>query len=265
MTTSRWIPVLLLAGALLAEAPPRPFTDEEIGRHLANFDASYENRELPQEDAVASMKSLRDAYRFLEAPGEPVTNEQIKLKEEIVARAVKGLAAKKRWIVNLECARVLGELGDQRGAAPLAAWLKGLLNEARPNPTAVDYGFASLAWIGPDEKESHRMVFSYAQGQHGDPAVAAAAMRACAEWRALDAETRKGFFDGICAHLETLASARDEEGRARYEAVRKQGLDALRELGDGATRFESPARARAWFEKRIKWEKYVGPRFRKDS
>jgi hypothetical protein len=50
----------------------------------------------------------------------------------------------------------------------------------------------------------------------------------------------------------------------RYKAVEVDGREALKELGDG-TAFEDPRKARAWFNdnKKGKWEKYVGPRFRK--
>ena len=275
MTTRGWFPALLLAGGmLLAQEALRSYTDEEIQRHLDTFDGSCENSAIPEAEVVDTLSELEAAYQYLRAHGERLTNEQRNLKDAIVARATKGLAAKaaapppsssrrKRPIVNIHSAKVLGEMGDPKGAAPLLAWLKGLLGEPFPNPHGVECGFRSLAWIGPSDKETLDLVLAYATGKHGDPSVAAAAIQACYEWRELDGETRKRFFDGICAFLLNLrVNTDDETGRERYNAVETDALQALRELGDGKTRFDGPAQARVWFERNRKWEKYVGPRFR---
>jgi hypothetical protein len=261
-----------------AEAEAKPaegvtFEDSEIQMFLDTFDQTYKNKDLPQDDAVATLTNLKNAYSFLKSKGDAQTKEQAKLQKDIVDRiAKKGLFAKKRALVNLKCAEILGELGDPDGAAPLVKWLEGILEEKSPNPQAVEYGFQSLAWIGPDDKATLELVLDYAsKGKHTDNTVAAQAIKACYQWRELDGKTRKEFFDKICMYLEGLhsgATGGDPKRRStyetRYKAVETDGKEALKELGDG-TAFEDPRKARAWFNenKKGKWEKYVGPRFRK--
>ncbi len=294
MTIRRLIPALLLGGGLLfaqegAEQPqPKPdegkeeaakpkeevsFTEVEIQGFLDTFDATYKNRDLPQEDAVATLANLKGAYKYLKSLGDARTKEQSKLQKDIVDHVKKGLSAKKRALVNLECARVLGELGDQDGAAPLVRWLEIELDEKSPNPQSIEYGFLALAYIGPPDKQTLDLVLGYAtKGVHPDNTVAANAIKACYQWRELDGKTRKEFFDKICMSLTGLYSqmkggdaAKRATYEARYKAVEADGRDALRELGDGTTNFDDPNKARAWFNenKKQKWEKYVGPNFRK--
>ncbi|MFI5403098.1 MAG: hypothetical protein ACHQ1G_09190 [Planctomycetota bacterium] len=287
------IPALLLGGGLLfaqdgaeqPEAKPEEakegekkaaevvsFNDAEIQGFLDTFDATYKNKDLPQEDAVATLANLKGAYAYLKSLGETRTKEQTKLQKDIVDHVKKGLNAKKRALVNLECAKVLGELGDPDGAKPLVRWLEIELDEKSPNPQSIEYGFLALAYIGPDDKQTLDLVLSYAtKGKHQDNSVAANAIRACYNWRELDGKTRKDFFDQICMYLTGLHSqvkGGDPKNRAtyeaRYKAVEADGREALRELGDGTTVFDEPDKARAWFNenKKQKWEKYVGPRFR---
>jgi len=167
--------------------------------------------------------------------------------------------------------RMIRELRD--GAGPLVKWLEGVLEEKNPQPQSVEYGFLSLAYIGNDDKASLEFVLDYAtKGKHPDNTVAANAIKACYQWRELDAKTRKEFFDKICMFLEGLHSGMtggDPKRRGtyetRYKAVEADGKDALRELGDGTTNWDEPRKARAWFNenKKQKWEKYTGPHFRK--
>lgn len=300
MSIRRFVTVLLLGGGTLlaqdepkpeqtdpagqkpAEAPPEgeakpaeglTFENNEIQMFLDTFDQTYKNKDLPQDDAVATLTNLKNAYNYLKSKGEEATKEQLKLQKDIIDRiAKKGLFAKKRPLVNLKCAEILGELGDEDGRGPLVKYLEAVLEEKSPNPPAVEYAFQSLAWIGGDDKATLELVLDYAsKGKHPDNTVAAQAIKACYQWRELDGKTRKEFFDKICMYLEGLhsgATGGDPKRRStyetRYKAVENDGKDCLRELGDGTT-FEDPKKARAWFNenKKGKWEKYIGPRFRK--
>ncbi|MFI5403849.1 MAG: HEAT repeat domain-containing protein [Planctomycetota bacterium] len=261
------------------EDPAKPkaeevsFTDQEIVNFLDTFDKTYKNKDLPPEDAVSTLVNLKSAYAFLEAKGAEKTKDQEKLQKSIVDHVRKGLTAKKRGIVNIECARALGELGDEDGAPALVKWLEVELEEKSPNPQSIEYGFQALAYIGPQDKATLEFALDYAsKGKHPDNTVAANAIKACYQWKKLDAKTRKEFFDKICMYLEGLhsgATGGDPKRRGtyetRYKAVETEGKDALRELGDGTTTFEDPRKARAWFNdnKKQKWEPYVGPHFRK--
>jgi hypothetical protein len=300
MKFRRLFPSLLLAGGLLfaQEGDPKPeeskpegeapkegdaqaaaaegvtFEDVEIQNFLATFDETYKNKELPEADAVSTLANLKNAFMYLKGLGDKRTKEQARLQKEILDRiAKKGLNARKRPIVNIECAKALGELGDPDGAPPLLKWLEGILDEKNINPQAVEHGFQSLAYIGPQDKGTLEFVLDYAsKGKHQDNTVAAQAIRACYQYRELDGKMRKEFFDKICMFLEGLhagATGGDPKRRAtydqRYKAVEQDGKECLKELGDGTTVFDTPDKARAWFNdnKKGKWEKYVGPKFRK--
>lgn len=286
----RFVLALVLGGgALLAQDQPEPaekpkegepkqaegitFRDDEIQMFIDTFDQTYKNKDLPQDDAVSTLANLKNAYEFLKKKGDDRTKEQMKLQKDIVDRiAKKGLFARKRPLVNLKCAEILGELGDEEGAAPLVKWLEGVLEEKNPNPQAVEYGFQSLAWIGPGDNKTVELVLDYAsKGKHPDNTVAAQAIKACYQWRELDGKTRKDFFDKICMYLQGLhskAKGGDPKQRAtyesRYKAVEAEGLECLKQLSTDGTKFEDPDKARAWFNdaKKGRWEKYVGPRFR---
>jgi len=271
----RFILLLLLGGGFaLAQEEEITFSDQEIQMFLDTFDQTYKNKDLPQDDAVSTLANLKNAYHFLRKKGDDRTKEQTKLMESIVDHiAKKGLTARKRPLVNLKCAEVLGELGDEEGAGPLAKWLEGILDEKSPNPQAVEYGFQSLAWIGPQDSRTQEMVLDYAsKGKHPDSTVAAHAIKACYQWRALDGKTRKEFFDKICMYMQGLyskAHGGDPKQRAtydqRYKAVERDGLEALKELSTDGTAFKTPDEARDWYNdnKKGKWEDYVGPKFRK--
>jgi hypothetical protein len=296
MTIRRFCLSLLIAGGAVfaqdkpdmpgdAEAPPDPpkegdpkpaegvtFTEQEIQNLLATFDQTYKNKALPEDDAITTLANLKNAYNFLRSKGKDATKEQLKLKDDIIDRVKKGLGARNRQRVNLASAQALGELGDPAGAATLLKWLENELDEKTLRPQAVEYGFLSLAWIGPQDKGSLEFVLDYAtKGKHQDSTVAAQAIKACAQWRELDGNTRKEFFDKITMYMQGLYGkwkGGDPKTKAtyeqRYKAVETDGLDALRELSTDGTKFDEPQKARDWFNenKRQKWEKYVGPRFR---
>ena len=279
MMTRLSLIALLCAGGLAVaqeggtgEEPLITFSDQEVENFILTFEQTYKNKDLPQEDAVATLANLTNAYRYLESLGDERTKEQLKLQKEIVTLVgKKGLFARKRDLVNLECARTLGDLGDENGAAPLRKWLERVLDEKSPNPMAVEYGFRSLAWIGPDDRQSLDFVIDFAtKGKHPDPGVAAQAIRACKEWRGMDGKDRKEAFDKICGYLQGLYSkwkGGDPKQRGvyetRYKAVEADGMDALKELGNG-TKWTEPNQARDWFNdnKKKKWENYIGPKFR---
>lgn len=279
MMTRLTLLAVLVAGGLAsaqegeakAEEPVITFSDQEIKNFILTFEQTYKNKDLPQEDAVATLANLTNAYRYLGSL-DPQTKDQEKLQKEIVTLiSKKGLFARKRDLVNLECARALGDLGDDRGAAPLRKWLENVLDDKSPNPMAVEYGFRSLAWIGADDRQSLDFAIDYAtKGKHPDPGVAAQAIRACKEWRKMDGKDRKEAFDKICGYLQGLYSkwkGGDAKQRGvyetRYKAVEADGMDALKELGNG-TKWDEPNKARDWFNdnKKRKWEDYVGPKFR---
>jgi hypothetical protein len=279
--------VLLLGGGLALaqegepqeppkeEKPAEPaitFTDQEVQNFVATFEQTYKNKDLPQEDAVATLANLKNAYAYLKGLGDQRSKEQVKLQKDIVTLiAKKGLFVRKRPLVNLACAQKLGEIGDPDAAAPLAKWLESVLEDKSPNPTAVEAGFLSLAWIGPDDKATLELVLNYAsKGKHPDNTVAAHAIKACREWRQLDGKMRKEFYDKISLYLQGLYSSwksGDAKQRGtyeqRYKAVETDGLETLQQLGDG-TKFEDPNAARSWWNehKKKRWDDYVGPRFR---
>jgi hypothetical protein len=287
MTIRPFSLVLLLGGGLVLaqegdpqeppkeEKPAAPvitFTDQEVENFIATFEQTYKNKDLPQEDAVATLANLKNAYEYLKGLGDQRSKEQAKLQKEIVTLiAKKGLFVRKRPLVNLACAQKLGEIGDPDGSAPLAKWIEGVLEDKSPNPQAVEAGFMSLAWIGPDDKTTLELVLNYAsKGKHTDNTVAAHAIRACKEWRQLDGKMRKEFYDKISLYLQGLYNSwkggdPKQKGtfEQRYKAVETDGLEALKELGDG-TKFEDPNAAREWYNenKKKKWDDYVGPRFR---
>jgi hypothetical protein len=278
MRIRRLLCLLLLGGGpILAQGgdptPAVSFTDQEIQMFLDTFDQTYKNKDLPQDDTVAALANLKNAYNFLKSKGEQITKDQEKLQKEIVERiAKKGLFARKRPLVNLKCAEILGEIGDQEGAQPLVKYLGDVLDEKNPNPQAVETAFQSLAWIGPEDNRTLEFVLDYAsKGKHPDITVAQHAIRACYQWRKLDGKTRKDFFDKIDMYLQGLyskAHGGDPKQRGtyeqRYNACQADGLEALHELSTDGSKFEDPEKARAWYNdnKKGKWEDYVGPRFR---
>ena len=141
-----------------------------------------------------------------------------------------------------------------------------------PHVESVEYGFQSLAWIGSQDRRTLDLILDYAtKGKHPDMSVAANALRACYQCKSLDKKMRMEFFKKINGYLGGLYSSMrggDAKKRAtyeqRYNAVKEDGLTALRELAGDGTVFKDPAQARTWWNdnKKRKWEPYTGPRFR---
>jgi len=276
MRTRLFCILLGAAGLALAQEQAEElvaYSPEEIDNLMNTFLQTYKNKKAPEDDAIATLANLKGAYRYIEAKGEGKTKDDEKLQKEIIKLiAKKGLFARNRDRVNLECARVLGELGDEDANKDLRRWLEGILDAKSPMPQCVEYGFQSLAWIGSDDRQSLDLALDYAtKGKHPDIGVAAQAMKACYQWRKLDANTREDFFKKISGYLQGLyskAHGGDPKQRGtyegRYNAVKEEGLKALEELAGDGSKFADPNAAVEWLKenKRRKWEPYVGPRYR---
>ena len=254
-----------------------PYSVTEVENLLHTFKQTYKNKNQPEEDAVSVLGNMKKAYLYLMRQrgegDEPITKEEEKAAEKIVDMIAKrGLKVRNRPLVSLECARVLGEIEAEDGAKDLGKWLEGVLDEKAPLPQHVEYGFLSLAWIGPDHSPSRDLVLKYATtGKHNDIGVASQALRACYEWRELDGKDRKEFFEKILGYLGGLWSSMkggEAKYRAtyeqRYNAVKDHGLRALTELCTDGTKFTDPTAAQEWWNehKKEKWDDYYGPRER---
>lgn len=270
---------LALALLALAALPARaeeeeitPYGVPEIENFLKVFKQTYNNAKQPEEDAIAVLADLRKAYRYLEARGEERTKEEEKAQDKILSTISKGLNARRRELVTLECARVLGEIGAEQGGKALAKWMdRTVLDAKSPNPQWVEYGFLSLAWIGGEDKAAMDLLEDYATGKHVDIGVATQALRAAYEWRALSGKTRKDIFEKVVGYLGGLWSnsrGGDPKKRGtyekRYKAVSEEGLKALNELSGAEKPFVNPEEALEWWQenKRRRWDDYTGPRFR---
>ncbi|MHC4547443.1 MAG: hypothetical protein ACYTEZ_01590 [Planctomycetota bacterium] len=272
---------LVLLTLLLAAGPARAQDKEltaysvaEIEGLLQTFKQTYKNRKTPEEDAISALADLKKAYRYIAWKGDDATKEEQKAQQKIVTLvARKGLFVKKRPLVALECARVLGEIGDPDAGPDLRKWMERILDEKAVNTQWVEYGFQSLAWIGPQDSRTLDFVLSYAtKGKHSDIGVASQAIKACYQWRRLDGKMRKQFFNKITGYVGGLYSnMRGGEAKyratyeQRYNAVKSDALAALKELAGDGTVFTNPQEAQTWWNenKKRKWEEYIGPRFRK--
>jgi hypothetical protein len=221
---------------------------------------------------------LKKAYRYLDRPRpegeEPTKDEHARMKDIVSAIAKTGLSVrtKGREQVSLECARVLGEIGDESAAKYLKKWLEQVCDEKSPHPSWVEFGFQSLAWIGPDDSGTQDLILKYAStGRHPDMTVASHALRACYLYRELDGKTRKEFFNKVLGYVNGLYSgwqSGDPKAKAtyeqRYNAVKDNGLKALEELAGDGQKFDTPVKAMDWWNenKKSKWETYYGPRER---
>jgi len=270
---------LLLLPAMTAEAQDKElikYSAVEIGDLLANFKATYKNSKVPEEDAQNVLVGLKDAYLYLDSKGEDLTKEEEKLKGQIVKMVSKGLAARKRPRVNVECARALGTMGDEDAARPLQKWMEDTVLDAKsPNSDWVEYGFRSMAWVGSTKTKTLDFIRSYATGKHPDTNVAAQGLMAMSEWRDLPGKARKEWFNKVNQYLGGLYSLmrgtdqkKKGEAEAKYNAVKDNGLRTLTLLAGIDTPFADPDAATKWWNdgaKKKKWEDYVGPRFRKKA
>ena len=274
MATRLLLALLLVAGLSWAEDKElTAYSLVEIDGLLQSFKQTYKNKKAPQEDAISSLIDLKKAYRYLQSKGTEITKEEEKARRDIIAMiSKKGLFVKKRPQVALECARVLGEMGDMLSAGHMRKWMEKVLDKKSPNASWVEYGFQSLAWIGAEDSRTIDLMLDYAtKGRHQETQVTAYAIKACAQWRHLSGKTRKIFFNKINMYVGGLYSnmrGGDAKKRSvyerRYNAVKNDAMAALKELAGDGTTFPSPVEAQKWWNdnKKRRWEDYVGPRFR---
>jgi len=250
-----------------------PYSIVEAENLMANFKALYKNKKTPEEDAVNALTGLVDAYRYFKSKGDQASKDEEKAMAEIVNYVSRGLSARNRPRVNVECARALGTMGDEEGAKPLLKWMDRVVLDAKaPNSGWVEYGFRSMAWIGATDGATLDFVRSYATGKHNDINVAAQALMATYEWRSLPGKERKEFFNKIQQYLGGLHSLmrgsdpkKKGEAEQKYNSVKDNGLKALHLLSGEPQAFKDPEEAFLWWKdnKKRRWDDYVGPRFRK--
>jgi hypothetical protein len=267
------VPIAILPAASAQQEELVPYSIVEAENLMANFKALYKNKKTPEEDAVNALTGLVDAYRYFKSKGEEATKDEQKAMEDIVKYVSRGLSARNRPRVNVECARALGTMGDEEGAKPLLKWMDRVVLDAKaPNSGWVEYGFRSMAWIGATDAATMDFVRSYATGKHNDINVAAQALMATYEWRDLPGKERKESFNKIQQYLGGLHSLmrgtdvkKRGEAEQKYNTVKDNGLKALHLLSGETEAFADPDVAFQWWKenKKRRWDDYVGPRFRK--
>ncbi len=245
----------------------------EIDGLMQSFKETYKNKKAPEEDAISTVDNLKKAYRYLDSKGLEKSKQEAKAQKDIITLlSKKGLFVKKRPQVALECARVLGEIGDMAAAGQMRKWMEKVLDQKSPNASWVEYGFQSLAWIGAEDSRTFDLMLDYAtKGKHSETQVTAYAIKAIAQWRHIDGKMRKTFFNKINMYVGGLYSnmrGGDANKRAvyeqRYNAVKSDAMATLKELAGDGTTFKNPEEAQKWWNdnKKRKWAEYVGPRFR---
>ena len=275
MKTACALALFLFLSPIALSQELTPYSTVEIDNFLKVFKQSYKNKKAPEDDAVAVLEDLQKAHAYLtdrEKKGE-ASKEEIKAKSSIVKAIALGLKARKRELVTLKCAQVLGAIGDHDGAKPLIRWMDGTVLDAKSaNPNFVEAGFLSMARIGGEDNQTLDFVRKHASGKHLDVGVAAQAMRASYEWRGLSGKNRKEFFkkiSGWIGGLWSLKNGTDQKKKGgaekKYNSVKEEGLRALNELSGTDKPFTNPAEALDWWgdNKKKKWEPYVGISFRK--
>jgi len=250
-----------------------PYSLIEIKNLLDNFKSTYKKKKVPQEDSINVIEPMKDAYRFMESKGDERTKEEIKAQAAIVSLLGKGLFARKRARINVECARALGTMPSKESGKQLLRWMDGVVLDAKaPNSDWVEYGFRSMAWVGAKDSKTLDFVRGYATGKHVEITVASQALMAMGQWRNLKGSVRKEWFNKVSQYLGGLWSAsrgtdpkKKGEAEAKYQAVKDNGLQTLTLLSGETTAFEDPDKAGAFYKanKKRKWDDYVGPRFRK--
>lgn len=275
MSTVRLLfPLLLFVSPALVQGQElTPFSVEEIENYLKVFKDTYNQKKVPEDDAISTLENLKNAYRYLESKGEEKSKEEAKTQERIVKIVASGLKARGRPLVTMQCAIALGDLGDPRGAKPLLRWMeKDVLKAKSPNPQYVEFGFRSMAWIGATDKNTLDFVLSYAAGKHSEASVANHALAAVIQWKQIPGKMRREFFEKILLYLSGLWSTKngsDVTRRAsaeqKYNTVKDNGLACLFELSGAPEKFADPTKAQEWWKenkRRRKWEDYIGPKFR---
>ncbi len=268
---------LFSAGLLAQEGKEEvvPYNVPDIENYLAMFKSDFGKKKVPQEDVIATLQNLVKAHKYLSSKGEEATKDDAKLGKKIVKQIAAGLKAKDRDMVSFECAKALGVLADPEGQRPLLSWMEDVVLEDKAPPMqSVEAGFLALAKIGGTDTATLDLLRSYATGKHTDPAVASGALKAVGEWRLIEANDRKEFFEKITGYVASLYSGM-KGGEAkmrgvfeqRYKAVKENGLAALAELAGDGTTFADPPAATKWLNdnKKKKWEDYVGKGFRKGA
>jgi hypothetical protein len=274
MSTARVLLTVLLAGALApAQEEVTTFSANEIELFLENFKDLYNKKASPEEDAIAILDNLKKAYVFLGSRGAEKTKEDEAQQRKIVATVCRGLNARERPLVTVNCATALGEMGDAEAAKPLLKWMeKDVLKAKSVHPNFVEHGFLAMAWIGGDDKAALELLREYATGKHMEASVASHALKGVIEWKQIPGKDRRELFEKILMFLQSLHSQMSGgdvrlKGAAeqKFNAVKDNGIEALSQLSGEATKFADLAAAQEWWKegKKIrKWEDYVGPRFR---
>jgi len=223
MATRLLLALLLAAGLSWSQDKElTAYSLVEIDGLLESFKQTYKNKKAPQEDAISALIDLKKAYRYLNSKGTEITKEEEKARKDIISMiSKKGLFVRKRPQVALECARVLGEMGDMAASGSMRKWMEKVLDKRSPNQSWVEYGFQSLAWIGAEDSRTIDLMLDYAtKGKHQETQVTAYAIKACAQWRHLEGKTRKRFFNKINMYVGGLYSnmrGGDENKRYLYE------------------------------------------------
>jgi len=267
------IALLVLAGSVRAQDGVTAYSATEVDNLIKVFKQTYKKTKVPQEDAIAVLEDLKKAYRYLIGKADQTKDDE-KLAKSIVQTVVKGLnAGPKRTMVMMECSRVLGELGDEDAAKPLSRWMEKTVLDMKDPPTQlVEFGFQSMAWVGATDTSTIDLLRAYATGKHLDPTVASHALNACYQWKLIKAKDRKMLCEKIIGYLAGLqANSRGGDPKKRgafeqkYNTVKEAGLNAAWALSGSETKFEDAEKAMEWWQenkKRVKWEDYVGPKFR---
>jgi hypothetical protein len=275
MRVASVLAVLLVIGAKAPaeEEELTPYSVPEIEQFLKVFKQTYNNARQPEDDAIAVLADLQRAYRYVESKGDAAEKDEEKAQKKIISYIERGLKARKRPMVTLECARALGKIGDPSAARSLLRWMDKVVLDAKSvNPNWVETGFLSLARIGGEDKQTLDLLIAYASGRHVDISVAPPALRACYEWRSLSGKNRKELFEKVLNYLNSLwsnARGGDPKKRGlyekRYKTVSEEGLKALKELSGAEKGYASPEKWLQWWKdnKRKRWEDYEGVGFRK--
>ena len=252
-----------------------PYSLVEVGQLLDGFKSTYKKKKVPQEDAINLIEGMKDAYRYFDSKGDEAPKAEIKAKGAIVSLLGKGLFARNRARINVECARALGAMPSKESGKQLLRWMDAVVLDAKaPNSAWVEYGFRSLAWVGGTDNKTLDFVRGYATGKHVEITVAAQALMAMGEWRSLKGSVRREWFNKVNQYLGGLWSAmrgsdakKKGQAESKYNAVKDNGLKTLTLLSGEATAFGDPDQAMVFWKanKKRKWEDYVGPRFRKKA
>lgn len=262
---------VLTASAASAQDNGITYTPEQIAETLSNFKASAKDKKQPEDDAIALLAELKDAYFYIEKKGDEATTDELKSQKAIVKAVARGLKVRKREQVNLECAKALGAMGHKDGNKGLVKWMDNkVLDSKTPNAEWVEYGFMALANIGLED-QALDLTFSYAKGKHTDWSVCDKALAALAQWRTLNPKNRRDIFNKVLQLMQSLDSGRRSGGNQqrvyqdRFDRVKDNAMRTLQELAGQAKPFGNIVKANDWWKenKGRKWEPYIGVGFRK--